>query len=272
MKKYSICFATIAILSSCAAFANDNDLFAGNFGLTSNYVYNGISQTFGSPAVQGGLDYSKDRGIYLGVWGSNISSNQYTNAGTEFDVYGGINYKVDENFAYHVGMLRIVYPDGKITAGVPPVQVGTWDTTQATFGFNIYDLAIKVDYSISDWYGINNSGRSPVMWVGNTPAANGSNADLGSAGSTYVSANYTFNLSETWSLLVHAGHQTVNNFSALDYTDSKLSINKSYKNANFSLAFTTTNATDNSLYHIKTNNEDKVLSDSAFTGSVVFTF
>ena len=47
--------------------------FSSNVSLTTNYLYRGISQTGGKPAVQGGFDYAGASGLYIGAWGSNIS-------------------------------------------------------------------------------------------------------------------------------------------------------------------------------------------------------
>ena len=51
-----------------------------NVALVSNYLYRGISQTGGKPALQGGFDYAHASGFYAGVWGSSISwlSDAYT--------------------------------------------------------------------------------------------------------------------------------------------------------------------------------------------------
>ncbi|OYW39105.1 MAG: hypothetical protein B7Z35_05230 [Hydrogenophilales bacterium 12-61-10] len=42
---------------------------SANVGMYSNYVFRGISQTGGDPALQGGLDYTHSSGFYLGTWG-----------------------------------------------------------------------------------------------------------------------------------------------------------------------------------------------------------
>ncbi|MEK7737008.1 MAG: TorF family putative porin [Pseudomonadota bacterium] len=66
--------------------------FVGNFTLASEYLYRGIAQTRGKPAIQGGFDYAHPSGFYVGTWGSNIS--WLTDAGAsgaslELDIYGG---------------------------------------------------------------------------------------------------------------------------------------------------------------------------------------
>ena len=45
----------------------------GNFGIYSQYIFRGLTQTDQKPAFQGGFDYAHTNGIYLGTWGSNIS-------------------------------------------------------------------------------------------------------------------------------------------------------------------------------------------------------
>ena len=53
--------------------------FTANVGLTSEYIFRGISQTDDSPAVQGGFDWAMEKigsmpfGIYAGFWGSNVN-------------------------------------------------------------------------------------------------------------------------------------------------------------------------------------------------------
>src|SRR5450759_2863878 len=47
--------------------------FTGNVGLVSQYIFRGLTQTNGDPAIQGGADYSHASGFYAGTWLSNIS-------------------------------------------------------------------------------------------------------------------------------------------------------------------------------------------------------
>ena len=67
--------------------------FTANVGVVSDYLFRGISQTKGAPAIQGGFDYSHSSGLYAGTWLSSVSWYSDTVAGAsksvEFDVYGG---------------------------------------------------------------------------------------------------------------------------------------------------------------------------------------
>jgi len=280
MHKTKLMVALLGALSAMPVFAADAPAPAitGNVGFASDYVFNGISQTFRSPAIQGGFDYAAANGLYVGTWASNISGNQYTNASMELDVYAGYNGKVSDDLGYQIGLMNVTYPNGKAFSGVVDASntitsaYKRWDTTEAILGATWKSLNVKLTYTFTDWYGINNSGYSPFMWADGSSAANSSEADLGSKGSTYVEANYTYEVSEGLTVTAHAGHQKIQNFAALDYTDYKLAVSKLYQGFNFGLAYTTTNATDNSLYHVKANGDDKVLSGNILAASVSRSF
>ena len=67
--------------ASAAAPPASLHAFTGNFGIASQYIFRGLSQTNGKPAIQGGLDYSHASGFYAGTWLSNISWFTDQNAG-----------------------------------------------------------------------------------------------------------------------------------------------------------------------------------------------
>lgn len=254
-----------AALAADASTAPDYTV-TGTVGFTSDYVFNGISQSFREPALQGGFDYNRTSGVYLGTWASNVSGNQYTNASLEWDIYGGYNGKVNDDLGYNIGLMRVMYPGGKAYNTSPDVSK-KWDTSEVIAGVTWKKLNIKYTRTLTDWYGINTSGFTPVMWADGSSTAN-SAGDLGSKGSGYVEANYTHDIAEGSSITVHAGHQKIRNFSKLSYTDYKLAVNKTYSGFNVGLAYTRTNATDNTLYHVIANGDDKKLSGSIVALSV----
>jgi len=103
--------------------------YTGNVGLFSQYIFRGLKQTNGEPALQGGLDYAHASGFYAGTWGSNISwlkenfsgatvAGQYDRGGSlELDIYGGFKGSIGKtDFGYDVGLLYYWYP-GDVTPG-----------------------------------------------------------------------------------------------------------------------------------------------------------
>lgn len=99
-----------ALMTSGSAFAG----FTGNVGVFSDYVFRGITQTGSEPAVQGGLDYAHDSGLYLGTWVSNIASVGDTGTGYETDFYVGFAGKSGE-LGYDVGAVLYYYNHGANT-------------------------------------------------------------------------------------------------------------------------------------------------------------
>ena len=76
--------AASAVASSVAMAESE---FTGNIGLTSNYIWRGVTLSNDNAAIQGGLDYNWDAGFYVGTWLSNLYDGQY-----EIDVYGGYGF------------------------------------------------------------------------------------------------------------------------------------------------------------------------------------
>jgi uncharacterized protein (TIGR02001 family) len=262
---------------SMAEDASAAPAVTANVGFTTDYVFNGISQNYRTPALQGGFDYVAANGLYLGTWSSNISGNQYSNASMELDLYGGYNGKVNDDLNYQVGLMDVVYPGGKAYGPTSTTDnPKKWDTQEIILGATWKSLNVKLTYTVSDWYGINGSGFAPQMWNadGTLGATTGDSTatDLSSKGSTYIEGNYSFDLGDGLGLALHAGHQTVANFSLLSYTDYRVAVTKLYQGFTYGLTYTNTNGTDNNLYHVKANSDDKVLSGSILAASVSRSF
>ena len=281
MQKSKLLVAVLGALCAMPVFADDAPAAApapapapavtANVGFTTDYVFNGISQNFRTPALQGGFDYAAANGLYLGTWASNVSGNQYANASMELDIYGGYNGKVNDDLGYQLGLMTVTYPGGKAyTSAVE--QYKRWDTSEAILGATWKSLNVKLTYTLTDWYGINSNGFAPTMWTDNSSTADSTAADLSSTGSTYIEGNYSFDFGDGLGLALHAGHQKIQNFSKLDYTDYRVAVTKLYQGFTYGLTYTNTNATDNNLYHVKANGDDKVLSGSILAASVSRSF
>ena len=46
--------------------------FSVNAGVTTNYLFRGVSQTDDEPSVYGGADWEHDSGFSAGIWLSNV--------------------------------------------------------------------------------------------------------------------------------------------------------------------------------------------------------
>src|SRR5262245_2646296 len=92
-KSLGFVIAGIGVLGVTPAFADSS--FSGNVALTSDYVFRGISQTQGDPAIQGGFDFTTNVGnapFYAGAWASNVDfgSPSAVHVPMELDIYAGV--------------------------------------------------------------------------------------------------------------------------------------------------------------------------------------
>jgi uncharacterized protein (TIGR02001 family) len=95
-----------------AAEAQSPHSVSANIGVVSNYIWRGVTQTQNDPAVQGGLDYSHESGLYVGAWVSNIDWGT-PDPNYELDLYGGFGGSVNEDFSYDINTTYFAYPDGR---------------------------------------------------------------------------------------------------------------------------------------------------------------
>jgi len=130
-----------------------------NVGLFSEYLFRGIAQTDGKPAVQGGFDYAHASGFYLGTWGSNISwledFGAYTRSSLEWDFYGGYKstFPGSSDWSYDLGTVYYYYP-GSRNPGI--VSADSWEIYG---GVSWKWLSAKVSYNLQDYFGARPTGE-----------------------------------------------------------------------------------------------------------------
>jgi uncharacterized protein (TIGR02001 family) len=152
---------------------------SANVSLTSNYVFRGISQTGGEPAIQGGLDYTHASGLYLGTWGSNVSwlteFQGYNSGSMELDVYGGYRNSIGP-VGYDVGAIRYMYPgskkDGVVGAWTSEIYGSLgWKWFTAKYSHYLSDSVFGVGPNTNGSYYLDLSGSVPVGETGLTLGA-----------------------------------------------------------------------------------------------------
>lgn len=87
--------------------------FSGRLTATSEYIYRGLAMSAGDPALQLGLDYAHDSGLFGGVWGSTI--DLYVGAGKqnyEVDFYAGYHHEFHDSLSATATVIRYTYPGG----------------------------------------------------------------------------------------------------------------------------------------------------------------
>lgn len=125
-------FAVACLTASSTAWAAEEGgafspkNFTSTFGITSDYVFRGISQTDSNWAAQGSFDYAHPVGLYLGVWGSNVSFG----GNVEVDGYAGYRGEI-AGINYDVGGVYYMYPKSRDDAE-----------------FNYFEVSAKASYTL----------------------------------------------------------------------------------------------------------------------------
>lgn len=225
MKTIPVRILCAALLASTCTPSIAESSWTGNINLLSHYRFRGIDQTWGRPALQGGLDWTHSDGWYGGLWASNVSPRSYPGGHVEVDVYGGYNGTLSDDWRYTVGLYAYVYPGANLhDARCPSAAFTLPCSIPTTQGFNTRELnagvswkwlAYKLSVSASDYFGANtNTGYSK-----------------GTRGTRYHDLSATLPIAESWSLTLHAGHTSlrarVGGFSP-SYNDWRIAVNTSW--------------------------------------------
>ncbi|MBW8327754.1 MAG: TorF family putative porin [Thiobacillus sp.] len=209
---------------------------SGNITLTSDYVFRGVSQTQGGPAIQGGFDYAHASGFYVGTWASNVAwvkeGGFKDDSSMEIDLYGGYRGTAGD-FGYDVGVIGYFYPGDKV-AGMPSPN-----TTEVYLGASWKFLSAKYSHVVS---------KNFIGWVNPVTLEESKN-------SGYIELNANYDLGGGWGVLGHVGMQKVKDYETAtggdaDYTDWKIGVSKDIGFGVVSLAYTDTNADEVCCYTI----------------------
>lgn len=225
MKKLyaSLVLAGLVTVPSLATAADSPHSFSANVGVTTDYMFRGVSQSQHDPAIQGGVDYSHASGLYAGAWASTVQwvddGNYKDDNFMELDLYGGYKGAFSADLGYDLGIITYYYPGDKVTGATSP------DTTEVYAGLSWKTVSLKYSHVVSDHF------------VGWTTTSGGK-----TKGSYYVDLSGTYDLGNGWGLLGHVGYQDVKDNSDASYTDWKVGVSKDVGFGTVTLAYTDTNA------------------------------
>ena len=195
-----------------------------NLALVSQYKFRGIDQTWGRPAVQGGVDVTAANGLYAGAWASNVSGNSYAGGSLELDLYAGVNGKIGDDWSWTAGAYGYLYPGANFAKSACPsaayptpcsVPSKRFDTLELNAGVTWKWVAYKLSASTGDWFGA----AASTGYGGST------------RGTLYHDVTVTWPVSDTLSLATHLGHTDVRARYAgvdADYTDWRVTLAKTF--------------------------------------------
>ena len=102
-----LCLAGLCLL---AVVARADDAITGTVVVSSDYVFRGVSQTYGGAALQGSVNYRHSNGWFAGVWASNVDPYPFTSNFAEANVYAGFGWSLSPRWTAHASYTRYLYP------------------------------------------------------------------------------------------------------------------------------------------------------------------
>lgn len=199
-----------------------------NVGAVSDYRFRSIAQSSFKPAVQMGADFAHNSGVYVGIWGSNVTwIEDYvgaTDGSTEVDLYAGYKREIAPNLSFDIGVIRYQYPGN--TADKVLVDANTTEIYGAlTFGI------VTAKYS-----------QATTNFI----------ANMDSKGANYLELAAVFDLGNGFALTPHVGRQSIPNQvgSAGDYTDWSLTLTKDFGNGLSGSVVALTTDTKDAFYKV----------------------
>jgi uncharacterized protein (TIGR02001 family) len=189
--------AAVALMA-CATTASAE--FSGNVAVVSDYMWRGITQTAGKPALQGGVDWAGDSGLYAGTWASNIDWGDCCNESVEVDLYAG--FAGGETISWDVGYNYYWFPSAD-DAG--------------DFGEFYFALGFEDWVTAKAWYANDYADSDLEAW--------------------YFEANGGVPLPADFSIGWHAGWSDGQYWDGDEYFDWSLGVNYAWRNLEFGLAW-----------------------------------
>jgi uncharacterized protein (TIGR02001 family) len=125
----------LSVVAACAfgtpSAGRAEGSLGGSLDVTSDYLYHGLSQTNGDPAIQGDIHYRSEAGAataenFIGLWGS--TTKRIATGGTyELNAYAGRTFIVNSNSSATLNYVHYAYPDSNVRPRYDYDEfAGTW--------------------------------------------------------------------------------------------------------------------------------------------------
>ena len=150
--------AVLLALALLASRAAADGTLSATLAATTDYIFRGVSQTYGGAALQGSLNYQRTEGWFAGLWASNVDPYPGGRPSTEIDAYGGFAWSLAQDWTARATYTRYSY---------------AWDRRPKPYDYD--ELALAVGFqdrvTLSVAYEPDATGYSNVGYAHNRPAA-----------------------------------------------------------------------------------------------------
>jgi uncharacterized protein (TIGR02001 family) len=145
-----------ACLSACLLASSQTSAseFSGLVTLTTEYIYRGMTLSDGDPAIQAGVDYEHDSGLFAGIWASSMDViTPVSERKRELDFYAGYISSPDAPLSATVTALYYTYPGQTGARRYDYIELllsGTW-RERHTLEFGYTDDLYGLDRIARHW-------------------------------------------------------------------------------------------------------------------------
>jgi len=192
-----------------------------NIAITSNYVSRGFTQSWGRPAIQGGIDWTHPGGWFAGAWASSLSGQEFSGGSAEIDLYGGYAGSAG-GWGYVAGLYQYLYPG----THSPALNGRGYHYTEAKLAFSRGIFSLNTFTTLgNDWFGSFDDAR----------------------GSLYIDLNLNPDLGHGYTLLLHGGAGILRHHAEANWADAKIGLAKTLP-GNWTATIALTGAADKHHY------------------------
>lgn len=195
----------------------------GSLTLTSDYVWRGLSQTWGRPAEQASVTVDHSTGAYFGFFASNVAPQFVPGANLETD--WSLGYKTRLGGAdLDLGGVYVYYPGGNFNKASfePAFDSSVAHTVELYASASANGFGLRLGYIPTAFFGwtTNNSGVDGVF-NGEQPQAGLTGS---SKGAINLEGNYSWTVNEGWTAQAVLGRQEVPHSVDVSWTYARLGL------------------------------------------------
>jgi uncharacterized protein (TIGR02001 family) len=146
----------LAALACSTAFAADDFEIRSSVAVVSNYLYEGVSQSWNRPALQGEIEVEHDIGVYAGAFVSTISPRQFPGGALEVESWLGYGYDLGNDSSLAVELGYFAFPGANMSngeCGGLPCASQSFNTAQVRGVAQWRWLSFQLGYSLTDYFG-----------------------------------------------------------------------------------------------------------------------
>jgi hypothetical protein len=258
----------IAVAASCAPIfaqqvpsAKSID-FEVETRITTNRSTRGVSESALRPSASITVNAIHESGFAALVELATVSKTVFTDGQSILLFGGGYRGGDSEGVRYGVGAYYEMFPGAKYEAPMDLNDLASGTTQKRKFntGYALFELGygifdIRYEHSLSKYFrGVSSGSVCPFLQDPTAQLDCYTRGDVSSRGTGYLSVIAKYKLNSNWQIGGHIGTQRVSNFSVLNLTDVRFSID--YLTGNWILGadLTSANVRDKALYRFQRSN------------------